>query len=80
MTLQSKEGKWGTSLSTAYSIDAADKIPEVNFEAYSQISSSVKFILSADDIVKLVTGTTRQYAGDYVSNSGSVTLLVKFLF
>ncbi len=79
-SLQSKEGKWGTSLSAALSLDSEDYTPELDFEAYLQASSSAKFVISANDILKLVTGKTRVYAGDYISNSGNVTMLVKFLF
>lgn len=79
-SLQSKEGKWGTALEASYSIDAEDKTPYVDFEAYVQASNSVKFVLSAEDIFKLVTASTREYAGKYIAHSGNVTLAVKFLF
>lgn len=80
MSLQGKQENWGASVETYYSIDAADKTPYINFEAYSQITTGVKIVVSADDIVKLVCGETRTYAGQYVCNSGNVTLLMKFLF
>lgn len=80
LSLQGKEGNWGTSLESYYSIDAADKTPKMNFSSYIQLSSAVKIVFDADDIIKLVTLKTRNYAGDYISNSGNVTMLIKFLF
>ena len=80
MSLQGKEGNWGTSVEAYYSIDAADKTPLLNFEAFTQVSPATKIVLSANDIIKLVSGETRAYAGQYVANSGNVTLLIKFLF
>ena len=80
MSLQGKEGNWGASVETYYSIDAADKTPLVGFEAFTQVSPAVSVVLSATDIVKLVSGEPRTYAGQYVANSGNVTLLIKFLF
>lgn len=79
-SLQSKEGKWGASTGISYSIDSEDKTPYLDFEAYIQAASSVKFILSAEDICKLIMGEARSYAGEYISKSGSVTLSAKFLF
>ena len=80
MSLRGKEGSWGASVETYYSIDAADKTPLVGFEAFTQVSPAVSVVLSATDIVKLVSGEPRTYAGQYVANSGNVTLLIKFLF
>ena len=80
MSLQGKEGNWGTSVEAYYSIDAADKTPLLNFEAFMQVSSATKIVLSANDIIKLVSAESRTYAGQYVANSGNVTLLIKFLF
>ena len=80
MSLQGKEGNWGTSVEAYYSIDAADKTPLLNFEAFTQVSPATKIVLSANDIIKLVSAESRTYAGQYVANSGNVTLLIKFLF
>jgi len=79
-SMQSREGKWGAALGVIYSIDAEDKTPYLNLEGYIQPTSSIKFILSADDICKLIMGQTRAYAGSYISKSGSVTISAKFLF
>ena len=80
MSLQGKEGNWGTSVEAYYSIDAADTTPLLNFEAFTQVSPATKIVLSANDIIKLVSAESRTYAGQYVANSGNVTLLIKFLF
>ncbi len=77
--LQSQKGLWGASLDTAYILDSSDK-PVINFEAYVQASSAVRICLSVNDMLKLLGAEERPYAGQYVSNSGNASLLVKFLF
>ncbi len=78
--LQSQKGLWGLSLDTAYLLDADDNKPIINFEGYVQASSAVRIVLSIDDMIKLLGVEERLYAGQYVSNSGSASLSVKFLF
>ncbi len=77
--LQSQKGMWGASLDTAYILDSSDK-PVINLEGYVQASSAVRICLSVNDMLKLLGAEERPYAGQYVSNSGNASLLVKFLF
>ena len=77
--LQSQKGLWGASLDTAYMLDSSDK-PVINLEGYIQASSAVRICLSVNDMLKLLGAEERPYAGQYVSNSGNASLLVKFLF
>ena len=35
---------------------------------------------TSEDIVKLVSVRTRQYAGEYVARGGAASLLVKYIF
>lgn len=80
ISLQDSKTKWGADLNTTFSLDASDKIPVLNFEGFVGISPAVKIVLSADDILKFFDPQPRIYAGKYISDSGNVRLLVKFLF
>lgn len=72
---------WGTSLSAGIPIVAAlEYVPTIDFEAFVTISKSVRIMLNANDMVKLFTGQTRLYAGNYVERSGSATLSIKYIF
>ncbi len=78
--LQSEKGSWGINLDTRYLLDAADYKPFINLEAYVQAADAVRIVLSVNDMLKLLGAEERMYAGQYVANSGNVSLLVKFLF
>ena len=79
LALQSQKGMWGTSLDTTYILDSTDK-PIISLEGYVQATSAVRICLSLNDMLKLLGAEERPYAGQYVSNSGNASLLVKFLF
>ena len=57
-----------------------DMIPFFDFEAGFKVSSAVRLALAGDDIVKLIMGKPRLYAGSYISRSGGISLLAKFVF
>ncbi len=57
-----------------------DKTPLLDLEAALKLSDAVRLALSGSDIVKLVSGKARTYAGSYIKRSGSAALLVKFVF
>lgn len=57
-----------------------DKTPLFGFEAAFKVSSAVRLALSGNDIVKLVSGKARTYAGQYIQRSGNIALLAKFVF
>ena len=78
--LQSDKGKWGVDLDTIYLLDASDFKPVINLEGFVQAASSVRIVLSVNDLLKLLGAEERGYAGQYAANSGNATLLVKFLF
>ncbi|MCQ2591901.1 MAG: hypothetical protein MJ188_03885 [Treponema sp.] len=74
-------GTKGASLNIDYSIDAEDKTPYIDMSGFIQVTPTVKFVLSVDDLIKLIDyKNPRLYAGNYISDTGSVTLIVKFLF
>ena len=61
-------------------IGGSDYVPEIDLSFFYRLTPSVRLAISADDVVKLVSGTQRVYAGNYISRSGSATVLVKFFF
>lgn len=70
------DGKIGMSLDSDY-----DGTPEIDFEAFFRLTSAVRLAVSADDVVKLITSGERKYAGsEYISRSGTASVLVKFFF
>lgn len=57
-----------------------DNCPEIDLSASFKITQVVRLAVSANDIVKLVSGETRTYEGQYIQRSGYCGLLVKFFF
>lgn len=80
LSFQDPEVKWGVNLNTGLSLDAKDKIPVVNMEGFVGISPQVKLVLTAEDILKLIDPQPRTYAGKFITDSGNIKLLVKFLY
>lgn len=70
------DGKFGISLDSDY-----DNTPEIDFEAFFRLTPAVRLAVSTDDVVKLITSGERKYAGsEYISRSGTASVLVKFFF
>ncbi len=70
------DGKFGMSLDPDY-----DNVPEIDLEAFFRLTSAVRLAVSADDVVKLIANGERKYAGsEYISRSGTASVLVKFFF
>lgn len=70
------DGKFGMSLDSEY-----DNVPEIDLEAFFRLTPAVRLAVSADDVVKLITNGERKYAGsEYISRSGTASVLVKFFF
>lgn len=57
-----------------------DKVPVLDFEASFKLSNAVRLAFTGNDIVKLISGDSRDYAGSYISRSGNAGVLVKFVF
>lgn len=57
-----------------------DKCPRVDFSAFLRLTNAVRLAVSSNDVVKLISGTERTYAGKYIERSGSIAALVKFFF
>lgn len=78
---QSENSIWGVD--STISIPAGsvqDYSPIIDFNAFVGVTSSVRIVVSTSDVVKLFSGTIRQYAGIYAGRSGNASLLIKFFF
>ena len=77
----SLEGRWGAEVAIKFAIISLyESVPIVDFDAFISVSKSVRVMLNIEDIVKLVSVRTRQYAGEYVARGGTASLLVKYIF
>ena len=77
---QDNKSRYGADLSVTLPINSEVETPVINAEAFVRLTSSVRAILSVNDIVKLYTGEPRYYAGKYVARGGSAVVLLKFFF
>jgi hypothetical protein len=80
ITLQSNDSAWGTELSTAVFISNEVTDPVINFECFARLTSAVRIVGSVEDIVKLLKGEERIYAGQYAARGGTAKILLKFFF
>ncbi len=81
-TIQPAEAQWtaGASFRLALGSDA-DSVPDISGSASVRLSPAISLAVELDDVVKLVTNTTRSFAAtDYETKSGHGVLLVKFWF
>ncbi len=80
VNIQDEESKWGADVNCLLPINDEMEAPVVNAEGFVRITSSVRAILSVNDIIKLYKGETRAYAGKYAARGGSAAMLLKFFF
>jgi hypothetical protein len=81
VSLQGTDSRWGTDADISFFPDEGeDHVPEINISGYIRLTRAVRLAVTADDVVKLVAGQPRTYAGRYIARSGSAGLLVKFFF
>ena len=79
--VQDKTASKGVEATARFEIGSdADTVPEIGASCFTRVSKAVRIAVKADDIVKLLTGDTRTYAGKYVTRSGYAAVLVKFFF
>lgn len=80
-SIQSKSSKFGLEAGAGLSMDPDDdNTPDLDVSAFCRLTPAVRLAVSADDVVKLITGEERDYAGEYISRSGTASVLVKFFF
>ena len=80
--LAKENGKYGASLTADFGLDEdnASIVPIFNLEGFVKITSAVSLGAELTDIIKLVSGTSRTYAGEYITRSGTASVMVKFYF
>ena len=79
---EGKNSKWNARASVVEFLgDDADNVPVVGAEASLKVSRSIRLALEATDIIKLLTGKTRDFAhSQYKQNCGHITASAKFQF
>ena len=81
VSLQGSDSRWGAGTEISLSPDEnADHMPELNFSGFYRLTKAVRLAVTADDVVKLITGESRTYAGRYITRSGSTGFVIKFFF
>lgn len=80
LNFQSEDSKWGADVKGIWNLNGDASIPVINMEGFARLSSSVRAVLSVEDVLKLFGGEERVYAGEYICRGGTVTALLKFIF
>ncbi len=80
--LAKENGKYVANLSADFGLDddSSAIVPILNLDGFVKITQAVSIGAEITDIVKLVSGTTRTYAGDYIARSGTASVMAKFFF
>ena len=80
--LAKENGKYGANLSADFGLDddSSAIVPILNLDGFVKITEAVSIGAELTDIIKLLSGTTRTYAGDYIVRSGTASVMVKFFF
>ncbi|MCR5252499.1 MAG: hypothetical protein K6C98_02125 [Treponema sp.] len=80
--LTSSSGKYSSTLTADFGLDedSTSIVPIFNLEGYIKLTQAVSIGAEVTDIIKLVSGTTRTYAGEYITRSGTASVIVKFFF
>lgn len=81
VSLQDKKARVNFSSVIAFELgDDADSVPVVDFDCSVKVSDAVRLAVTGNDIVKLISGKSRDYAGEYIRRSGYAGILAKFFF
>lgn len=80
LNLQSDKAIWGVDLFAGFGLNKTASVPVINFEGFVKVTSALRAVLSANDIIELFKNEQRIYAGDYITRGGNVCLLLKFSF
>lgn len=79
---QESGARWSANASVRQAIgEDADAMPDVSADIAVKASQSIRLALEVNDVIKLVTNKTRDYASSsYKARGGNAMLLVKFQF
>ncbi len=80
IALQKSDSLWGFNADTKLLFAGQDKTPVLNLEGFYKLSDATKIVLNCNDVLKLFSKNNRTYKGQYIQESGSVKLSVKFVF
>ena len=80
LNFQNKDSVWGAELSTAIYLSNEVTDPVINLECFARLTSAVRIVGSVEDIVKLLKGEQRLYAGQYAARGGTAKVMLKFFF
>lgn len=81
VSLQDKKARVSFSSVIAFDIGGdADSVPVIDFDCSLKVSDAVRLAVMGTDVVKLVSGSSRLYAGNYIQRSGCAGVLAKFFF
>lgn len=80
VSLQGAESRWGTDVSSVFFPGADDAVPKLDVSAFFRLTPAVRLAVTGSDVVKLCSGCSRTYAGQYITRSGTAGILVKFFF
>lgn len=80
LNLQNDKSSFGVDVFAGFGLDKEKVVPVINFEGFVKVTSALRAVLSANDIIELFKNEQRIYAGDYITRGGNVCLLLKFSF
>ncbi len=79
--IQDAKADKGADTSVRFELgDDADNVPEIAVSGFCRLSPGLRLDLKAEDIIKLLSGESRTYAGKYITRSGSASVFLKFFF
>lgn len=80
LSLQSQTSAWGVDILGKFIFGDDVEVPVLNMSAFYRVTPAVRIVLAAEDIVELLSRSSRTYAGQYIAEGGNVSILVKFFF
>lgn len=80
LSLQSQASAWGVDILGKFVFGDDVAVPILNMNAFYRVTPAVRVVLAAEDIVELLSRSSRTYAGQYIAEGGNVSILVKFFF
>ncbi len=80
LALQGEKSNWNLGFTSAFYIDEKYITPLLNLTGMYKITDEVQLLANVEDIVNLLTGEVRSYAGAYAERGGLATVMVKFFF
>lgn len=80
VNIQSENSKWGVDANILFNLSSENPFPVVNLDGFVRLTPAVRLVVSVEDMITLVSGNERVYAGNFITRSGTATVLLKFFF